>query len=157
MRKCARNHFALACALGCVAALLGVLLLLRPFRGSFTIEGNATAPISPGVTVRLDVTLTNRSNFPITVTGLTVSVRDVNAPYANVAHPCSIGDFTVDQLRSSVVITVGARTIDSLSGLHIAATAWPQVGMRRGKAGQLGCAGASLTLDYSASRSWKIA
>lgn len=119
--------------------------------GSFTIEGNATEPISPGVMASLDLLMTNPHAFPMSVTDLSVRVQKVSAPNADDAHPCTVGDFAVDQASRSGKITLAARSTIALSSLGLESTTWPQVGMLNRPANQDGCKGASLTLAYTAS------
>jgi hypothetical protein len=67
--------------------------------GSFTIAGEATEAISPGVMVPLDVELTNPHGATLSVTDLSVSVREVSAPSADAVHPCDVGAFAVPRPR----------------------------------------------------------
>jgi hypothetical protein len=117
----------------------------------FTISGNTTEPISPGVRAPLDLRLTNPHAFALTATGLRVSVQKVSAPNADNAHPCTIGDFAVDQASSDMQITVAARATSTLSNLGIPRAKQPHVGMLNRPVNQDGCKGASLTLAYTAS------
>jgi hypothetical protein len=132
----------------------GVLLLCLVSCGptrSFTIEGNAAEPISPGVRAPLDLKLTNPQYIPLSVTGVRVSVQAVRAPNADDAHPCTVGDFTVNQASSSIVIALAARATRTLSSLGVPPEAWPQVGLLDRPVEQDGCKGASVTLRYAAS------
>lgn len=117
----------------------------------FTIEGNATEPISPGVRAPLDLKLTNPHEVPMSVTDLSVRVQKVSAPNADDAHPCAIADFTVGQASDSIKIIVAARATSTLSSLGLARATWPQVGLLERSVNQDGCKGASLTLGYAAS------
>ncbi|MHB8273466.1 MAG: hypothetical protein ACYDC9_01650 [Dermatophilaceae bacterium] len=117
---------------------------------SFSIYGNAANPISPGVRAPLDLALTNPQDVPMSVTGLSVRVQKVSAPNADDAHPCVVGDFTVEQASSGITITVAARATSTLSGLGLPRATWPQVGMLDRSVNQDGCKGASLTLGYTA-------
>ncbi|MEP7192746.1 MAG: hypothetical protein ABI903_07760 [Actinomycetota bacterium] len=170
MSNVARRRF----VLGCVLAVLILALILFVSRGpisdktdagagaggatalvgsagSFTIRGNTTEAISPGVKASLDLLLTNPHAFPMSVTDLNVRVQKVSAPNADDAHPCAVGDFAVDQASATAKITLTARSTTALSGLGLARTTWPQVGMFNRLANQDGCKGASLTLAYTAS------
>jgi|ERR1035437_5963447 hypothetical protein len=119
--------------------------------GSFTIEGDAAEPISPGVMAPLDLAFTNPHDVPMLVTGLSVRVRGVSAPNAEHAHPCTLDDFTVDQVSSGIKITLAARATSTLSSLGLPRATWPAVGMLERSVDQDGCKGASLTLGYAAS------
>lgn len=116
----------------------------------FTIEGNLTRPISPGVMIPLDLEIKNPHSFPLSVTDLVVTVHDVSAPRAGDVLPCSVGDFAVDQ-ASRLKITLAARSSGTLSSLDVAHDTWPRVGMLNRPVNQDGCKGASLTLAYVAS------
>jgi hypothetical protein len=118
---------------------------------SFTIDGNATEPISPGVRAPLDLQLSNPHDVPMSVTDLRVRVQKVSAPNADDAHPCAVGDFTVGQASSSIKITVAARATSTLSSLGLPRATWPQLGILERSVNQDGCKGASLTLGYAAS------
>lgn len=117
----------------------------------FTITGNATTPISPGVMAPLDLSLTNPHEVPMSVTALTVSVQEVRTPNADDAHPCTLNDFTVDQASRLIRITVAPHATSALSRLGFAPATWPAVGMLERSVNQDGCKGASLTLGYAAS------
>jgi hypothetical protein len=118
---------------------------------SFGVVGDATEPISPGVMVPLDLEFTNPHTFPISIADLRVTVLQVSAPNADDTHPCAVGDFAVDQVSSSVEITLAAGATSTLRSFHLPAASWPHVGMVDRSVNQDGCKGASLTLDYAAS------
>ena len=138
--------------LGCVGVLLAGMLV-RLTLGSFSIDGNAAAPIARGVAVPLDVRFTNRYDFPISVSDLTVTVLGVSAPDADGISQCTVDDFVVGRLASNVEIAVGARATRSL---HLARGARPQVGILGRSAYQGACKGATLTLAYTASGKLRI-
>jgi len=117
--------------------------------GFFAIKGDVTEIISPGVMVPLDLEITNAQNFPLTVTGLAVTVRAVNAPNAGDGRPCSRADFAVDQ-TNQLEFRVAAGASSTLSGLDFARYTWPKIGMLDRPVNQNGCKGASLTLHYAA-------
>jgi hypothetical protein len=118
--------------------------------GPFTIEGSLTEPISPGVSAPLNLRLTNPHSAPMSVTQLRVTVQKVSAPNADVARPCTIADFAVDQASGGIEIGVPARATSTLSTLGLARATMPQVGMLDRSVNQDGCKGASLTLAYTA-------
>jgi hypothetical protein len=149
-----RSRRVLAGVVVVVTATAGVLLLCL-IRESMTISGDAVAPVA-STKVPLDVTFTNGYRVPVSVTELNVTVRGVTAPNADAAHPCTVADFAVDQLSSDVAITVGAGATSSLRSLRFPDASWPQVHLRDTATNQGSCAGASLTLAYTASRTWKF-
>jgi hypothetical protein len=138
-----------------VVVVIAGLLLLQLIRESMTISGDAVAPVA-GVKVPLDVTFTNGYAVAVAVTDLSVTVRAVTAPNADAGHPCTVGDFAVQQLPSDATIIVGAGATRSLQSLQFPDASWPQVRLRDSSTNTDGCAGASLTLAYTASRTWKI-
>jgi hypothetical protein len=121
---------------------------------SFSIGGIATQPIAPGLRASLDLRMTNPRAAPMSVTDLSVSVQRIRAPNADEVHPCSIGDFVVDQPASDLKITVPAHSTSTLSSLGHPLATWPRVGMRNRPVDQSGCKGASVTLVYSGSGTW---
>ena len=149
-----RSRRVLAGVTTVVVALAG-LLLLHVMRASMTITGDAAAPIA-GSKVPLDVTFTNGYPVAVSVTELNVMVHGVSAPNADAAHPCTVVDFAVDQLSSDAAITIGAGATSSLRSLRFPDASWPQVHLRARDTDQDGCTGASVTLAYTASRTWKI-
>jgi len=169
MSDVASRRFVLACTLAVLIVMLVLHFVPRgPFTGTtsasagiggaglgpsgpFTIEGSAIEPISPGVRAPLDVRLTNPHDFPMSVADLRVRVQKVSAPNADDAHPCAVGDFTVDQASSGLQITVAVRATSALSNLGVSSAKQPHVGMLNRPANQDGCKGASLTLAYTAS------
>jgi hypothetical protein len=154
----------------CVLALLDVVLVLGLAVGAspggvdrtdgvdpgqlsvpFTIAGHAAEPISPGVMVSLDLTITNPHDVPLSVSDLSVAVRGVSGPNVDHLHPCAVGDFAVQQTSSSLEVTLAASATSTLSSLGLPRTSWPRVGMLNRSVNQDGCKGASLTLDYTGS------
>lgn len=117
---------------------------------AFQIQGDATAPISPGIKVPIDLRFTNPHDEGMTVTHLRVTIRKLDTPRADHDHPCSISDFRVVQLLSSVVITLPPATTTGFSDLQIPESEWPQIGMPYRSVNQDGCRGATLKLGYSA-------
>jgi hypothetical protein len=118
---------------------------------TFGIGGDTTQTMSPGMTVRVDVTMTNPNDRAMTVSGLVITVDRVAAPRADRLHPCSVDDFTVEQPEVDLRATVPANTFRSLSGLGVDQARWPRVGMVNRSVNQDGCKGALVTLAYSGS------
>jgi hypothetical protein len=61
----------------------------------FAIRGDTAERMTPGQMVSIDVEITNPYDVGMVVTELDVSLRDVTAPRATEAHPCSLADFVV--------------------------------------------------------------
>jgi hypothetical protein len=153
MTGSARRQYVLPGAMACSWALIAGLVLV--LHGTFSIAGTAAVPASFGVPVPLDLTFTNDNSFPITVTHVLVTIRNVNAPNADQTHRCTERDYAVEQISGDIEVTVGARTKRSLSDLHVPDASWPEVSLIAGPENH-GCAGASLTFNYTASRSLKL-
>lgn len=119
--------------------------------GSFTIAGDVTEPISPGVMVPLDLKITNPHDVTLVVTDLHVRIRDVSAPSSDTVRPCHVGDFAVTQTAPDFEVTVEPGATLTLSSAGLPRTEWPQVGMINRPVNQDGCKGATLTLAYAAS------
>jgi hypothetical protein len=117
---------------------------------AFRIEGNATVPISPGVSAPLDLRFTNPHQVPMRVTALKVTLRTLTTPEANAKHPCTMDDYRLIQIKESVKITLPSNDMVGFQDLNIPRAAWPRVAMRNRDVNQDGCRGAKLRLDYTA-------
>lgn len=117
---------------------------------SFTISGDVSGAIAPGVMLPLDLTLDNPNDLDLAIERITVTLQEVDAPGADADHPCSGADFKVRSLTGSVVPTLAANGSDDLSDMGIARAHWPAVGMRDRPVNQDGCKGAVLALGYQA-------
>ncbi|MCW2795098.1 hypothetical protein [Nocardioides sp.] len=120
---------------------------------SFGISGHTTSPISPGLSAALDLELTNPEGYALSVTALTVSIREVTASRADGAHPCTVADFVIRQPSDDLALVISADATVTLSGLAVPANSWPRVGMLNTSGNQDGCKGAIVGLDYAASGS----
>jgi hypothetical protein len=118
---------------------------------SFTIDGDTTEAMSPGLMVEIDLHLTNAHSQGMLVSHLAVAVESVTAPGADRTHPCSVADFTVVQPAGDLRANVPAGTTSSFSDLGVAEDRWPRVGMLDRSVNQDGCKGALVTLAYSGS------
>jgi hypothetical protein len=122
---------------------------------SFTIDGDTTEAMSPGLTVGIDLNLTNAHRQGMLVSHLAVAVESVLAPRADRGHPCSVADFTVVQPAGDFRATVPAHTTSSFSSLGVAEVRWARVGMLDRSVNQDGCQDALVTLAYSGSGTWQ--
>lgn len=117
---------------------------------SFVITGDLTQPIVPGSITPLDLTFNNPHQAAMTVVSIEVSIGSVSAPNATASLPCTLDDFTVEQVRTNLEFVVAANSTVSLDDLSIPVESWPAVGMLNKASNQDGCKGASLTLAYTA-------
>jgi hypothetical protein len=164
-----RRWVALCLALGFLAAVLFLRIVLTNSYGymgsswkgrgtagngglsaAFQIQGDALAPVSPGISVPLDLRFTNPHVEAMTVTHLKVTVRKLTAPGAEPDHPCSVSDYALTQIADSVEIMLPPSATTGFRDLGIPEKRWPQVGMIYGESNQDGCRGATLKLSYSA-------
>jgi hypothetical protein len=170
MSRAAHRRWAIVClALGFLAAALFLRIILTNSYGymgsswkgrgtaedgglsaAFQIQGDATAPVSPGITVPLDLRFTNPHVESMTVTHLKVTVRKLTAPGADRDHSCSVSDYRLTQIADSVEITLPPSATTDFRDLRIPEKRWPQIGMIYGESNQDGCRGATLKLGYSA-------
>jgi hypothetical protein len=120
---------------------------------TFTIGGGVTEELSPGVTVALDLELTNPHGRPLEVSDLRIRLMRVEAPNSSGARPCTERDYSLGQAPSNLRLTVARNSTISLSGLGVEPAGRPHVGMRNLKVNQDGCQGATLTFRYTASGS----
>jgi hypothetical protein len=118
---------------------------------AFDISGSAAGAISPGVTVALDLRITNPRDVSVDITDLEVTLDRVVAPRTSSSLPCSPADFQLDQAAGDLDVTVPAGSTRSLSTLKLARRSWPHVRMRDRPVNQDGCKGASLVLGYTGS------
>jgi hypothetical protein len=117
---------------------------------TFKIAGDATAPMSPGISVPIALRFTNFHGEPMSVTHLRVTIRELNTPEADANHPCSLDDFVVHQVKSSVRVLVPPNTTADLHSMRVAEADWPRIGMVNRSVNQDGCRNARLKLSYSA-------
>lgn len=121
---------------------------------SFTISGDATEPITPGSSATIDLEFANPRRLSLVVRDVQVRVHAVRAPRADLAHPCSASDYTVEQIPAGTKVRIPARATRSLSGLGLPERSWPSVALVADRtANQDGCKGATLVLAHSASGS----
>jgi hypothetical protein len=115
----------------------------------FTISGDLGTPLTPGLTVPLDLELTNSGPVGITISDLTAGVDAIVSPRATVAYPCVPDDFAVTQFSGSYGFTLHPASTISLSELGFPAEQWPQVTMPDRPVNQNGCKGATLRFAFT--------
>lgn len=120
-----------------------------PSTEEFVISGTTTRPIAPGVSAPINLSLTNRGDAAILVSGLVVTLSDVAAPRADAEHPCTVDDFRVLQAAEGLDLRLAAGETRSLLTLRLPAASWPRVQMVERLVNQDGCKESTLILDYS--------
>lgn len=134
-------------------AYASVGLVIAKAGNPFTISGNLSGALAPGLSRPLDLTLANPNKKPLSVTNLTVTVKTVTRTAYAIAHnqPCTTADYAVTQYSGSYPLTVPGNGSASLSGLGVSTSARPKVSMLNTALNQDGCKGATLALAYSGS------
>jgi hypothetical protein len=112
----------------------------------FTVAGNASGPLAPGLTRSLEITLTNPNNVAITVTALSASVA-AGSSKAGCDGPTNL------QLTQSNISAVNSLAIPASGHVTLpsGAVSAPQVLMKDLPVNQDACKGASFTFTYSGS------
>jgi hypothetical protein len=131
-------------------AYASVQLVITTSGKPFTISGDVSGLLAPGVSRSLDLTLNNPNKKSLSITNLTVTVQSVTRA-TGVSGPCTTADYQVTQYSGPYPLTVAGNGTASLSSLGAASQYWPKVKMLDTATNQDGCKGASLTLAYSGS------
>ena len=114
----------------------------------FTVGGDLTSPLYPGVSEPLDLTFTNDGASPLTIAGGAISAANITI--TSKTSGCAASNFTVTQgLTRSVTIGAHQRTAVSLSALGIPQADWPVITMIETGTNQDACQSATLRLTYS--------
>lgn len=117
---------------------------------AITIAGRTVRPMSPGVRVPLNLTLTNTQDVSLTADHLAVTIKRVRAPRATARRGCTVRDFSVVQAAATLTVELGAGQTTTLRSQRVPSEAWPQIAMVDSATNQDGCKGASLSLRYAA-------
>lgn len=117
---------------------------------SFAISGDLSEPVSPGDLVPLDLRFSNPHDDRLVISGVVVSVESVDAPRATPSLPCTVDDFTVEQLDTTVGLRLDPNDTRTLTQFGVSESDWPRVGMIDAAVNQDGCKGATLELGYTA-------
>lgn len=125
-----------------------VLRVIRPVAHRFSISGRVDRPLAPGVTVPIDLRLTNPHRFPLHVRWLAVRVVAVHAPGASPGRSCGIVDFAMLD-AGPVAAPLPAHSTRTLSALRVPPEQRPRIAMRDAIYDQGGCKHASLELRFS--------
>jgi len=115
---------------------------------NFDIGAEPTRPMAPGISVPLDLTLTNPQSSEIAISDLGVRVSAVTAPGSSATRPCTGEDFAVVPFSGAYGFRVAAGDTTTLSELGFPVEQHPQLKMIDRPVNQDGCKGASLALAY---------
>jgi uncharacterized membrane protein len=131
---------------------VGLNLNLNGTGKTFAIAGPSFSTIAPGVTIPLDLAITNPNNQPLNVTNLTVTVQSVTkAAGVSPSLSCTTADYVVTQYAGAYPLTVapGPPAV-KLSSLDPVAAHLPTVAMvNSATANQDGCRGATVVLGFT--------
>lgn len=121
----------------------------RRAKPKLALGANLRAPLRPGATARINLVVTNRNRFAVSVIRLKVSVTV--RPRSRGARCSARRDFTVTQLpRRAYPITLPARSRRPLTLLRVRSTYLPRLTMRDlHHTNQNDCQRASLKLRYA--------
>jgi len=115
---------------------------------AFTIAGNATTTLYPGVASPINLVFTNPNSVPITVTTVTASITGTSD---NTNCPAGTNFAIGQQLSPSAVVVVPANSTKSLSDLGVPQAQWPTIAMVETHTNQNACANKSVSLNYTGS------
>lgn len=134
-------------------AYTNVDLVINTTGRAFTIDGNLTGLLSPGVSRPLELRLTNPNKKPLSIDNLSVSITGVTRTSSAVSAglACTAADYAVAQYTGPYPLTLPANATQSLSQLGVSSSAWPRVAMVNRNVRQDGCKGATVSLGYAGS------
>ncbi|MFI2566625.1 hypothetical protein [Paenarthrobacter sp. NPDC018779] len=125
-------------------------LQVKEVKRTFGVSASLSGALAPGVSLPLDLQISNPERKSIAVTNLAVAIGQVVRTPAAVAAglPCSAADYSITQYTGAYPLAVQPGP-SSLSGLGVAETGWPRITMLDTPLLQDGCKGATLQLTYS--------
>ncbi|MDQ0633168.1 hypothetical protein QFZ40_001077 [Arthrobacter pascens] len=132
------------------AAGVAVQLDVQSSGRTLTFSGDLGAPLSPGSSVPLNLSIYNPNNETLSLNGLSVSITDISRTEAAVAAelPCTRADYAISNYTGPHPLTIPAGH-NSLQSLEIPPALWPKIAMLDTTLNQDGCKGATLQLAYS--------
>jgi hypothetical protein len=114
----------------------------------FTISGRVAGPLTPTSTATVLLVVTNGSDVPLSITGLTVEVADITTSHGGEAA-CDPSQFAIRQFSGRYGFRVAAGTASSLAELGFPPARWPQVTMLDLPTNQDGCKNVVIRLRVS--------
>jgi len=114
----------------------------------FTVGGNLTSLLYPGISRQLDLTFTNPNSSAITIAD--GAITRSNITITSDTPGCAASNFmVVHGLKSAVTIPADRISPMSLAALAVPRPDWPLIKMIETNTNQDACEGARLTLTYS--------
>jgi hypothetical protein len=146
LRARSRSHRALAT----VKIVIGSAASPAPTgNANFSISGDLSSALEPGLAVPFDLSLTNPGPDEITISDLGVNVTGITAPLADESYPCTLDDFSAVPFSGAYGFVVPPTSTRSLSELGFGDAEMPQIEMPDRPVNQNGCKGASLQFDFT--------
>jgi hypothetical protein len=108
---------------------------------NFTISGNVSTPLAPGVSAPINLALTNPNNQALKITALVVTVKGTSK------SACGADNFSVRQFSGTV--TVPANSTKTLSQLGVVSAAMPMLTFVDKPVNQDICKGVTIGLAYT--------
>ncbi|HLL65170.1 MAG TPA: hypothetical protein VK453_05425 [Micromonosporaceae bacterium] len=114
---------------------------------AFTISGTTHLPLGPDITAPVELTLSNPNDVGLTITTLTVQIRDIRVPAGR--GPCLAENFEIHQYSGSYGFVLGALRTATFTDLGIAAAEWPRLTMINLPVNQDACKNAKIALEIT--------
>jgi hypothetical protein len=126
------------------------LVVSSPTRRSLAIsDKHIGGTLAPGISLPVDLRLSNPYPFALRIVRLSVRVRSVSAPNASRGHPCTTRDYLSTAFSGHYGFRLASHRKVSLGGLGFSTQQWPHVAMINRSINQDGCKQAIVTLGYS--------
>jgi hypothetical protein len=93
-----------------------------------SVSGRVGTPLTPTSTIPIELVLTNSSEVPLTITGLTVQLARISAKNGADVD-CDLRQFTIRPFSGGYGFSLGAATTNSLAELGFQPARWPHVTM----------------------------
>ena len=140
----------LAAVIAVVLLIGAMIILVLTHTPAFTVAGDLSTPLRPGVTAPLDLAIANPHSYPITVTSVSVSVDAVTVARTGAPSRCSADNFTVTQPTTITPLTIAPHARVTLSNQDFPKKSWPQIHMLKTHWLQDSCKNVALQLNYHA-------
>jgi hypothetical protein len=117
-----------------------------------SVSGRIGTPLAPTSTVPIELVLTNSSDVPLTITGLTVQVARISEKNGGDVD-CDLRQFTIRPFSGAYGFSLRAATTSSLAELGFQPARWPHVTMLDLATNQDGCKNAVIRFLVSGTAS----
>jgi hypothetical protein len=117
-----------------------------------SVSGRVGTPLAPTSTVPIELVLTNSSDVPLTITGLTVQLTRITAKNGGDVD-CDLRQFRIRPFSGGYGFSLDAATTHSLAELGFQPARWPHVTMLGLATNQDGCKNAVIRFLVSGTAS----